>query len=91
MRVHVGSHAGYALVSQNLVEEIVYIDVDEKKALAQALDLYDSTLYLHKGARVKAGDYSDLEDASLVIISAVRFRISQQAKQEWIHYQRQLR
>ena len=67
---HVGSHAGYALVSQNLVEEIVYIDVDEKKALAQALDLYDSTLYLHKGARVKAGDYSDLEDASLVIISA---------------------
>ena len=40
---HVGSHAGYALVSQNLVEEIVYIDVDEKKALAQALDLYDST------------------------------------------------
>lgn len=27
-------------------------------------------MYLHKGARVKAGDYSDLEDASLVIISA---------------------
>ncbi len=41
-----------------------------RRHLAQALDLYDSTLYLHKGARVKAGDYSDLEDASLVIISA---------------------
>ena len=29
---HVGSHAGYALISQGLVEEIVYIDVDQKKA-----------------------------------------------------------
>ena len=35
---HVGSHAGYALISQGLAEEIVYIDVDEKKAVAQALD-----------------------------------------------------
>ena len=43
---HVGSHAGYALLSQGLVEEIVYIDIDQKKAEAQALDLYDSTLYL---------------------------------------------
>ena len=31
---HVGSHAGYALVSQGLAEEIVYIDVDVKKAEA---------------------------------------------------------
>ena len=29
---HVGSHAGYALLSQGLVEEIVYIDIDQKKA-----------------------------------------------------------
>ena len=29
---HVGSHAGYALLSQGLAEEIVYIDIDEKKA-----------------------------------------------------------
>lgn len=28
------------------MDEIVYIDVDEKKALAQALDLADSTAYL---------------------------------------------
>ena len=34
---HVGSHAGYALLSQGLVEEIVYIDIDQKKAEAQAL------------------------------------------------------
>lgn len=28
---HVGSHAGYALASQGIVDEIVYIDTDEKK------------------------------------------------------------
>ena len=36
---HVGSHAGFTLIAQGLVDEIVYIDVDEKKALAQALDM----------------------------------------------------
>ena len=40
---HVGSHAGYALISQGLAEEIVFIDVDRKKAEAQALDLFDAT------------------------------------------------
>ena len=54
---HVGSHAGYALLSQGLAEEIVYIDVDRKKAEAQAMDLYDATLYLPKGATDRAGDY----------------------------------
>ena len=41
---HVGSHAGYALISQGIADEIVYIDVDEKKAAAQALDLFDRLL-----------------------------------------------
>ena len=67
---HVGSHAGYALLSQGLAEEIVYIDIDEKKARAQALDLYDSTVYLPKRALVYAGDYSDIKDAQLLIVAA---------------------
>ncbi len=67
---HVGSHAGYALVSQGLAEEIVYIDVDVKKAEAQALDIFDSTVYLQKRAIVRAGDYSDATDADLMIVAA---------------------
>ena len=70
---HVGSHAGYALLSQGLAEEIVYIDIDEKKAEAQALDLYDSTVYLPKRALVYAGDYSDIKDAQLLIVAAGHF------------------
>lgn len=67
---HVGSHAGYALISQGIADEIVYIDVDEKKAAAQALDLFDSTVYLRQHAIVRAGDYSDAKDAQLMIVAA---------------------
>ena len=43
---HVGSHVGYALISQSLADEIVYIDSDHAKAVAQAFDLTDATNYL---------------------------------------------
>ena len=67
---HVGSHAGYALISQGLAEEIVYIDIDQKKAIAQALDLSDATKYLPSKTSIYAGDYADITDAQLLIIAA---------------------
>lgn len=67
---HVGSHAGYALLSQSLAEEIVYIDIDSEKAAAQALDLYDAAKYLPSRAKVYAGDYTDIADAQLLIVAA---------------------
>lgn len=67
---HVGSHAGYALASQGIVDEIVYIDTDVKKAKAQALDIFDATAYLQRHVDVKAGTYEDAKDAQLLIIAA---------------------
>jgi len=67
---HVGSHGGYALISQGLAEEIVYIDVDKEKAAAQALDLYDSSTYLAHHANVWAGTYEDIKDADILIVAA---------------------
>ena len=67
---HVGSHGGYALISQGLAEEIIYIDSDEKKAAAQALDLQDSSTYLGRTVHVKAGNYEDIKDAGILIIAA---------------------
>lgn len=66
---HVGSHAGYALASQGLVEKIVYIDIDVEKAKAQALDIFDATVYLPHHVDVIAGNYSDAKDADLLIIA----------------------
>ena len=67
---HVGSHVGYALISQSLADEIVYIDSDRVKAVAQALDLTDATNYLPVRTKVTAGDYSDAADAQIMIIAA---------------------
>lgn len=67
---HVGSHVGYALAAQGLVEDIVYIDIDKKKAFAQALDIFDATVYLPHRVEVKAGDYSDIDDADLMVVCA---------------------
>ncbi|WP_312653456.1 L-lactate dehydrogenase [Aminipila sp.] len=67
---HVGSHAGYALASQGLAEQIVYIDVDKEKAIAQALDIFDATVYLPHRVLVTAGNYMDAADADLLIIAA---------------------
>ncbi len=67
---HVGSHGGYSLISQGLVEELVYSDVDKEKAVAQALDLQDSSTYLGRRVKVYAGNYSDIKDADILIVAA---------------------
>ena len=67
---HVGSHAGYALASKGLVEEIIYIDIDEKKAFSQALDIFDATVYLPHRVEVKAGNYNDIDDADIMVVCA---------------------
>lgn len=67
---HVGTHGGYSLISQGLVEELVYIDVDKEKAVAQALDLQDSSTYLGRRVKVYAGNYSDIKDADILIVAA---------------------
>lgn len=67
---HVGSHAGYALAAQGLVEEIVYIDIDEKKAFSQALDIFDATVYLPHRVEVKSGSYKDIDDADIMVVCA---------------------
>ena len=67
---HVGSHVGYALISQSLADEIVYIDSDHAKAVAQAFDLTDATNYLPVRTKVTAGDYSAAKDAQIMIIAA---------------------
>ena len=67
---HVGSHAGYALAAQGLAEEIIFIDIDEKKAFSQALDIFDATVYLPHRVEVKSGNYNDIDDADIMVVCA---------------------
>lgn len=65
----VGSTAGYTLVTQNLVSELVFVDKNEARAEGEAMDVSHATPFSHP-ARVVSGSYADLEGAALVIVTA---------------------
>lgn len=67
---HVGSHCGFSLISQGVCDELVYIDVDEQKAVAQAMDLEDATVYLPHRVNIRAGGYGELADADILVMAA---------------------
>jgi len=65
----VGSAAANALVLSGAASDIVLVDKDTKRAVAEAEDILHATPFTHI-ARVRAGDYDLLDDAALVIIAA---------------------
>ena len=64
---HVGSHAAYALAQKGICSEIVLVDIDREKAVAQALDIDDSVGFGAGETFVRAGEYGDVSDAAVVI------------------------
>lgn len=67
---HVGSHCAFSLATQGICDELVLIDIDKPKALAQATDLADATVYLPHHVDVRDGSMQDCKDADVVVISA---------------------
>ena len=67
---HVGSHCAYSLLTQGDVNEIVFIDIDQDKGAAQAFDIADAGFYMPHPATVRLGDYSDCNDADIVVLAA---------------------
>jgi L-lactate dehydrogenase len=65
----VGSTAAYALVMQGIGSQVVLVDRNEARAQAEADDIFHAVPFAHP-LRVTAGDYSDLTDSRVVIISA---------------------
>ena len=65
----VGSASAFALMQSGLFSEMVLIDVNRTKAEGEALDISHG-LPFAKPMRVYAGDYDDLADAFLVVITA---------------------
>ncbi|OCN01113.1 L-lactate dehydrogenase [Clostridium sp. W14A] len=67
---HVGSHCGFSLITQGVCDELVYLDTDRDKAVSQAMDLADATVYLPHHVNLRAGDYNDLADADIAVMAA---------------------
>ena len=65
----VGSASAFALMQSGLFSEMVLIDVDRDRAEGEALDIAHG-MPLASPANIYAGDYADIADAGVVIITA---------------------
>ena len=64
----VGSASAFALVMNGVGREIVLVDLNRARAEAEANDIYHAVPFAHP-LTVRAGDYADLEGASVVVIA----------------------
>lgn len=65
----VGSASAFSLMESGLFTEIVMIDADKKRAEGEALDISHGIPFA-RPMKIYAGDYDDVADAAIVIISA---------------------
>lgn len=65
----VGATAGYAMVMNGVGRELVLIDVNTKRAEAEAADILHAVPFAHN-LNVHAGNYADLAGARVVIMAA---------------------
>ena len=64
----VGATVANDLMIQGVASEIVLVDVNKKKALGEALDIYQSAPFCSP-AVVRAGDYPDVAGSDIVVIT----------------------
>ncbi len=65
----VGSASAFALMESGLFSEMVLIDADRNKAEGEALDISHG-LPFAKPMQIYAGEYSDIADAAVIIVTA---------------------
>jgi L-lactate dehydrogenase len=65
----VGSTSAYAIMMAGLASEIVIVDLNKEKAIAEAMDLSQGAAFV-KPVNVVAGDIEDTKNSDIVIITA---------------------
>ena len=64
----VGATVANDLMIQGVASEIVLIDINKKKAMGEALDIYQGAPF-HSPAIVRCGDYEDAAGSDIVVIT----------------------
>lgn len=66
----VGMSFAYAALNQNVCDELVLIDLNEKRANGEAMDLNHGLAFSSSSMKIYCGNYSDCSDADIVVICA---------------------
>ncbi len=65
----VGSATAFSLMQSGLFSEMVLLDVDQKKAEGEAMDISHGMPFAMP-MKISAGDYDDIADSAIIIITA---------------------
>ena len=76
---NVGATIAYTLTTMGIASEIVMIDVNEEKALGEALDIRQGVPFCSP-ANVYAGNYDDAKDSDIVVITSGMARKAGQSR-----------
>lgn len=66
----VGMSFAYALLNQNICDELVLIDINQERCRGEAADLAHGLPFAPSSMKISAGAYEDCGDADLVVICA---------------------
>ncbi|MBE5962067.1 MAG: L-lactate dehydrogenase [Lachnospiraceae bacterium] len=66
----VGMSYAYALLNQDICDELVLIDIDKIRAQGEAMDLNHGLAFSKSNMNIYAGEYSDCGDADIVVLAA---------------------
>lgn len=65
----VGKNCAYSLILKGLVDELLLVDINEKKVQAECQDLKDAMTYCPYAVSIKVADYGDLGDCDIIVNS----------------------
>ncbi len=65
----VGSATAFSLITTGVAHKVVLIDMNEKKAQAEAMDIAHAAPFASAG-KINAGNYEDLAGCSVIIVTA---------------------
>lgn len=66
----VGMSFAYSALNQNLCDELVLIDINEKRANGEAMDLNHGLAFSSSSMKIYCGGYGDCGDADIAVICA---------------------
>ncbi|HAU6290640.1 TPA: L-lactate dehydrogenase, partial [Klebsiella oxytoca] len=66
---NVGASAAYALLNQNICEELILVDLNKARAEAHAQDLSDAAAYMPGMMTISSREASDCADVDIAVLT----------------------
>jgi L-lactate dehydrogenase len=78
----VGMSYAYAMLNQNICDELVLIDINKERARGEAMDLAQGLPFAPSSMSIYSGDYSDCSNADVVVICAGATQLSGETRRD---------